>query len=91
MTKNGDHFALALNGDQLHFQPSLETVGGSDEIADLFEEMVANFAHRDALPSRLTDHSADFQAPADVADGAQDALANILATTRGSLNSDLFI
>ncbi|WP_026621042.1 hypothetical protein M728_004531 (plasmid) [Ensifer sp. WSM1721] len=94
VAKNGDHLALALNGDQLHFQPPVETVGKADEIADLFEEMVANFAPREAVASRLTDHSADFQVPADVADGAHDALANILvqmATAKGSLNSDLLI
>lgn len=92
--KNGDHLALALNGDQLHFQPSVETAGKADEIAELFEEMVANFGPRDAVASRLTDHSVDFQAPTDVADAAHDALADILAqlaTGRGSLNSDLFI
>ncbi|AUX80428.1 CAP domain-containing protein [Sinorhizobium fredii] len=93
VAKNGDHLALALNGDQLHFQPSLETVGKADEIADLFEEMVANFAHGDSLPSRLADHSDDLQVPADV-DATHDALADILvqmATARGSLNSDLFV
>jgi hypothetical protein len=94
VAKNSDHLAFALNGDQLHFQPSLETVGKADEIADLFEEIVANFADRDALPSRFTDHSADFKAPSDVADAPHDAFADILiqmATARGSLNSDLFI
>ncbi|MCA1444535.1 carboxypeptidase regulatory-like domain-containing protein [Ensifer sp. IC4062] len=88
LAPTGDH--LALNGDQLHFQPPVETVGKADETADLLDEMVANFAHRDALPCRLT----DFQVPVDVADGAHDALANILvqmATDRGSLNSDLLI
>ncbi|MBB3980156.1 hypothetical protein GGQ64_005408 [Rhizobium azooxidifex] len=94
VAKNGYRLALALKGDQLHFQPSVKAVGNADEIADLIEGMVANFGYRDAVASRFTNHSVNFQVPTDVVDAAHDALAKILvqiATGTGDLNSELFI
>lgn len=92
--KNGDHSVFALNADLLHFQPPREAVSNADEIADLFEGILADFGHRDAVASRTTDHQLDFQVPTDPADAAYDALAKIMAqmaTGTGSVNSDLFI
>lgn len=89
VAENHDHLALALNGDQLHFHPSAEAVDNADEIADLFEGLVANFGHRDAVASRIADHSVDFQVPADVADAVHDLVQ--MATGTSSPNSDLWI
>ncbi len=92
--KNGDHRALALDEDQLHFHASTEAAGNADEIAHVFEEIFANLGDRDAAVSRLTHHSADFQLPTDVADAAHDGLAKLLAqlaTGQGHMNADLIL
>lgn len=94
VTKNGDHLASALNGDQLHFRPSAETLGHADELADLFKEMAAGFGQHDAVASWVNSHSEAFQMAMDVADAAHDALAEFLGhmgTGAGSQHSDLLI
>ncbi|MDI7864930.1 CAP domain-containing protein [Rhizobiaceae bacterium n13] len=91
---NGDHPAFAPGGDELHFRPSAAAHGNADEISDLFDEMAEMFGHLDAVASRVTGPSFDFQAPAEVADASHDALARIVAQMRadaGSLHADLLI
>ena len=92
--KQGDHLALALDGDSLQFRPSVEAASNADDFSDLFEGMVANFGHRDAFASLAGNHQVDFHAPAHVADAVHDALAKVmaqLATGANGPHSDLLI
>jgi hypothetical protein len=81
----------ALDGDHLHFQPSVKVAVNAKEISDLFDGLSAH-----SVPEHVAEFfaAADIHLPTDVADAGHSAMAKILAQLAagtGGSHSDLLI
>ena len=88
--KDDAHLDLALLGDHLRFQSTVEAAYNAEDFHDQFQGWFAHFGY-DADEAAIAHHQVDVAVPADIADAATANILAELAAAMTGAHSDLLI